>query len=386
MKMQIEPFALEKWQNKHGKQARFNLADTCADCMTLEKLLSLGSASHEGQLAELLELKLTYGEIQGSPELRRLVAKRYAGLTADGIIMMNGAAAANALVMHTLLVPGDRVVSFHPTYQQLHAFPTSLGAEVVLVPLRPKNRFQPDMEELRRAVTPRTKLILLNNPNNPTGTLLDKPMLDSIVAIARSCGAYILSDEICMDLPADERSDSISSIADLYERGIATSSLSKAMSLAALRIGWIACHDRDIISQCMKMRDYTTIGCGALTDRLAAMALARHDSILAHSRQLLRTNLDLLKKWSAEEETISFIPPQGGTSALLRLPSIEGSEAYCKQLLTETGVLLVPGSCFGLEGYVRIGCAMNPDVLRQGLERISDFQEKNSSTAGAGVP
>ncbi|MDQ0112630.1 aminotransferase class I/II-fold pyridoxal phosphate-dependent enzyme [Paenibacillus harenae] len=376
--MHIAPFALEQWQNLHAKQAKYNLADTCADCLTMEQLLSIGGASPAGQLQAMSALKLAYGETQGSQQLRQLAAQRYTSVTADGIVKMNGAAAANALVMFMLLEPGDRIVTFHPTYQQFHAYPASLGAEIVLVPLRPENGFLPDLAELRRAASEGTKLIVLNNPNNPTGTLLDRDMLEEIVSIARSCGAYILCDEICMNLWPGERVRPAPSIADLYERGIATSSLSKALSLPALRIGWIACADRDIISECMKSRDYTTVSCGVLTDRLAAVALIHYDHILARSKQLLRSNIAVLQEWSAKEEAFSFIQPQGGTAALLKLHLPERSESFCKTLLDETGVLLVPGSCFGLEGYARIGCAGKTNVLRQGLTRISEYVHQRS--------
>lgn len=374
--MNIAPFALEQWQSLYSKQAKFNLADTCTDCMSLEQLLSIGGASLEEQLSSLMELKLNYGEIQGSQLLRQLVAQRYKGVKEDGIIMMNGAAAANALVMYSLLQRGDHIITFHPSYPQFYFFPASLGIRVTHIPLDAANNFLPNLADLRRAAKPGTKMILLNNPNNPTGTLLNSSMLEEIVWIARNCGSYILSDEICLSLWPREQSGPVPSIADLYERGIATSSLSKALSLAALRIGWIACADQEIIRECMKHRDYTTVSCGTLTDRLASMALNQYEFILVQSRQLLRSNLSVIEKWAAKEKAFSFFSPQGGTSSLLKLHFLEPSETFCRQLLEETGVLLVPGTFFGLEGYVRIGCAVKTEVLQQGLARISKYVQK----------
>ncbi|RIX50227.1 aminotransferase class I/II-fold pyridoxal phosphate-dependent enzyme [Paenibacillus nanensis] len=371
--MNFPPFALEKWQNKYSKEAKYNLADTCADPLTLKQLLSLGDTTLDEQLSLLLEQKLDYGEIQGLSLLRRLIAEQYSSLTEDQIIMMNGAASANALAIISLVEPGDRVVAFHPSYQQLYALPHSLQAEVRFVPLRPENHFQPDLEELRSAAAPGTKLILLNNPNNPTGTLLSGVVLDDIVSIARSCGAYILCDEIGMRLRPGTVTERIPSIADLYERGIATSSMSKVLSLAGLRIGWIASADQNIIHTCMKLRDYTTVSSSVLTDRIGAIAMAKQDIILGKNRELLRNNLALLKEWSDAEEAYTFVPPQGGTAALLQLHAAGQSESFCKQLLQETGVLLVPGSTFGLEGYARIGCAGKTDTLKQGLAAMSKF-------------
>lgn len=371
--MNIPPFALEKWQNKYSKQAKYNLADTCADSLTLKQLLTLGDTSMDEQLTALLEQKLNYGEIQGSRLLRRLIAQQYSSLTEDHIIIMNGAASANALVITSLVEPGERVVTFHPSYQQLHAIPHSLQAEVILVPLRPEKYFLPNLEELRSAAASGTKLILLNNPNNPTGTLLSAEVLDEIVSIARSCGAYILSDEIGMHLRPGAEADPLPSIADIYERGIATSSMSKVLSLAGLRVGWIASADQNIIHTCMKLRDYTTVSSSVLTDHIGAIAMTKYDIILSRNRELLRNNLALLKEWSDTEEAYTFVPPQGGTAALIRLHAAEQSESFCKQLLQEMGVLLVPGSTFGLEGYARIGCAVKTDILKQGLAAMSKF-------------
>ncbi|MFC4098720.1 aminotransferase class I/II-fold pyridoxal phosphate-dependent enzyme [Paenibacillus xanthanilyticus] len=371
--MEMPPFAVEVWMDRYGKRSRFNLADTCVDCMTLDELLGLGGKEAREQLWNaLVYRKQIYGDSIGSPSLRSAIAKRYKGASPGQVMVMNGALSANALVMMTLLRPGDRVIAFHPTFQQLFEFPAMLGAKVDLLPLRPENDFEPDPDELRRMITPETKLLVINNPNNPTGTLYDREMLMQISAIAREAGAFILCDEVYFNLRPEDR-ETAPSIAEVYERGIATSSLSKTLSLAGIRIGWMTAPS-DVIAACKQNHFYMTISCGILYDQIAVHALTHYDRLLERGRALLSRNVDLLRQWAANEPDIEFHPPQGGAAALLRLTNGRNTVAFCKKLLEQTGVLLTPGACFGLdEGYMRVGCAGKTDVLQEGLAHLHWF-------------
>ncbi len=157
------------------------------------------------------------------------------------MIPTHGAAGANHHVFCSLISAGDRVVSIMPTYQQLYSIPEAIGAEVALMHLKQENDYLPDLAELKALVTPDTKMICINNPNNPTGALMTGAQLQQIVDIARSVDAYILCDEVYRHLTqTDEWSPSI---VDLYEKGISVSSMSKVFSLAGLRLGWIATQD-----------------------------------------------------------------------------------------------------------------------------------------------
>lgn len=371
--MKMPPFAVEVWMDRYGKRSRFNLADTCVDCMTLDELLDLGGKESREQLWNaILYRKQIYGESAGSPGLRSAIARLYEGGSPEQVLIMNGALSANGLVMTTLLQPDDHVIAFHPSFQQLFEYPAMLGAKVDLLQLRPENHFIPDLNELRRMMKPATKLIVINNPHNPTGSLYDRELLTQISGIARKAGAYILCDEVYFNLRADNRPPS-PSIAEVYERGIATSSLSKALSLAGIRAGWISGPD-DVIAACRQNHFYMTISCGILYDRIAYHALSHYDRILDRGRTLLNRNVDILRQWAAHETAVEFIPPQGGAAALLRLKDDRDTVEFCKSLLEQTSVLLTPGVCFGLEsGYLRIGCAGKTDVLQEGLARLGLF-------------
>ncbi|MBM3624566.1 MAG: aminotransferase class I/II-fold pyridoxal phosphate-dependent enzyme, partial [Alphaproteobacteria bacterium] len=245
------------------------------------------------------------------------------------------------------------------------------GAKVDVLRLREENAFLPDLDELRRMVTPSTRVIAVNNPNNPTGSLMDRAFLEAIVEIARSCGAYLLSDEVYRG--ADQHGAGFTaSVADLYDKGISTGSMSKTWSLAGLRVGWIVA-PVELIDRVRIHRDYNTISVGMLNDLLASIALESREAILKRNHGILRTNLSLLDAWIAEEPRLSYVKPKSGTTAWVRLDARMTSRDFCVALLERTGVMFTPGSAMDSEGYIRIGYANNRGVLVEGLARTSEF-------------
>lgn len=235
--MKIRDFGVEIWMNAWENKCEWNLAETCVESLTVAELLEMAGKT-DTILSELLPLKLTYGAIEGSDRLRDLVAGLYGKQNRENVSITHGAIGANALVHETLVERGDRVISVLPTYQQHYSIPESYGADIQILKLREENGFLPDLTELKKLATPGTKLIAINNPNNPTGSLMDEAFLKEIVEIARDCGAWILCDEVYRG--TDQTGDGMTaSIADLYEKGISTGSMSKTYSLAGLRLGWI---------------------------------------------------------------------------------------------------------------------------------------------------
>lgn len=368
--MHIKPFKVEEWMNAYEMEAVYNIAETCVDSFTLEELIRL-SDEPDRFFRELSKKKLTYGHIEGSPAFRSLIARLYETVQPENILATNGAIGANFLVMYSLVAPGDEVVAVHPTYQQIYDVPASFGAEVKLLPLRPENGFMPDLDELRSLVSEKTKLICINNPNNPSGALIKEDMLREIVEIARACGAYLLCDEVYRNLHQDPEVK-VPSIADLYEKGISTSSMSKVYSLAGLRLGWIA-GPPEVIKNCFQHRDYTTISCGMLDDVLAVHALKNRDKIMERNLKIVRDNLQILDEWVNNEPLVSYVKPEAGTTAMLKIDLPIPSEELCIQLFRTTGAFLTPGSCFDMESWVRIGYACETEMLKNGLAKFSEF-------------
>ncbi|KIC22800.1 aminotransferase [Leisingera sp. ANG-Vp] len=368
--MHIEPFGVEIWMNEWETKCEWNLAETCVESLTIEELLQL-AGRNSADLSELLAMKMTYGAIEGSDRLRNAISALYKGQSPENVIVTHGTIGANMLVHKALVERGDRVVAVVPTYQQHYSIPASIGADVHQLRLREENGFLPDLEELRALVTPETKLIAINNPNNPTGALMDRAMLEEIAAIASEAGVWILCDEVYRG--TDQDGDGMTaSIADIYEKGISTAGMSKAYSLAGLRLGWIAA-PAEVIEAVSIHRDYDTISVGMIDDHFAALALENREAVLARSQRITRGNLAILEAWVEQEPRISWVKPRSGTTALLKYDLPMSSREFCVALLQETGVMFTPGSALGMEGYVRIGYANGPEVLKQGLGRVSAF-------------
>lgn len=366
--MKISPFGVEQWMNEWETRCEYNLAETCVASLTMQQLLAM-SGKTEAVLAEMLQLKMTYGAITGSDRLRRLIAGLYQQQSAQTILLTHGTIGANALVYQTLVEPGDTVISVLPTYQQHYAIPASYGARVKILPLREENGFLPDVAELASLVDDSTRLIAINNPNNPTGALIDEALLQEIITVARAAGAWLLSDEVYRG--TNQQGDGYTaSVADLYEKGISTASMSKAWSLAGLRLGWIAAPE-SLLKAVEIHRDYNTISVGVLDDFFASLALENGDKIMARNQTILRDNLRRLDEWVSNEPLIDYIKPQAGTTALLKYDLPLGSRQFCVELLTRYGVMFTPGEALDMEGYVRIGFANDPQVMAEGLRRVS---------------
>lgn len=368
--MKIKAFGVEMWMNEYENNCLYNLAETCVESLTIEELLDF-AGKKDTILGELLPMKLTYGAIEGSDRLRDNVATLYSNQTRENVLITHGAIGANALLHSTIVSPGDRVISVLPTYQQHYSIPESYGAEVKILKLLEENEFLPDLNELKKLVNDNTSLIVLNNPNNPTGSLMDEDFLKQVVEIARSCDAYLLCDEVYRGI--DQAGNGFTtSVADLYEKGVSTSSMSKSFSLAGLRLGWLV-GPVELLEKVNIHRDYNTISVGLIDDHFAAIALENRDKILARSRSITRENLAMLDAWIANEPLISYIKPKSATVALLKYDLDMSSRDFCVKLLESKGVMLTPGSVMDMEGYVRIGFANNPQVMKIGLEKFSEF-------------
>lgn len=369
--MKIKPFAVEEWMNAWEVGAKYNIAETCVDSISINELFELTGEDKTEFLNRLCARRLSYGDIEGLPEFRKGVCGLYKTLNIENIVPTHGASGANHHVFYSLISPGDRVVSIMPTYQQLYSIPESYGADVQILHLSKENNYLPDLEKLRRLVTPETKMICINNPNNPTGALMSEQLLREIVEIARTADAWILCDEVYRHLSQED--GWCPSIVDLYEKGISVSSMSKVFSLAGLRLGWIATHDMSVVKSCLSHRDYNLVSCGVFDEMLAAAALKHRDKLLERSRKIVRENLQILDDWVSSEPHVSYVKPKAGTTALvyydLDIPSYE----FCEEMYKKTGAFVTPGDCFEVPHSMRIGYAYGKQDLIDGLKAISEY-------------
>ena len=355
--------------NAYEHNAQLNLAETCVDPFTLHEFLTL--VREEDFFEKIAKKKLTYGFIEGSPDLRERIAELYDNANPQNVLVTRGAIDANFLVFYSLVETGDTVISVFPSYQQLYSTPKSFGANVKLLKLHEENQWLPDPEELGRLIDEKTSLIVINNPHNPTGSLIKKRLLKKICTIAEDTDAFLLCDESYRGLYVRPE-DSTPSTADLSEKAIVTGSLSKSFSLAGLRLGWIRA-DKEVVDECILHRDYTTISCNIITDALASLAFKHSRRILKRNLNIIRTNHRILAQWLDDEPLIKWIPPIAGSTAFLHYNLPTPSLDLCVRLIREHGVFLVPGSCFEMENYLRIGYGCNTEIIEEGLSRIRSF-------------
>ena len=370
MRMKIEQFAMERFQSTWENQVEINLSESGVHPLRLDELLD-----DPGDRDSFWRQQLGYTQTNGTPPLRDAVAALYQGATRDHVEITNGGAEANFISCWHLLDRADEAVVMVPNYMQVWGLARAFAGTVREWPLREERgaRWRIDLDELERLVTSRTKLILVCNPNNPTGARLTGEELDGICRVAARHGAWVLSDEIYRG--AELREGDTPSMWGRYERVIVTSGLSKAYGLPGLRTGWVLSQPA-LVELLWSHHDYTTIAPGALNDRLATLALqpSRRARILARTRSILRANFPILAGWLASHaDQFAYTAPEAGAIAYVRYHEPVNSTRLVTELRERKSVLIVPGDHFGMDGYLRIGYGAETPQLREGLDRLHDL-------------
>jgi aspartate/methionine/tyrosine aminotransferase len=367
--MKLEQFAMERMQSTYENVVDFNLSESGVQPLRLAELVD-DEAARDALMTEALR----YTQSNGTVPLRKDIASLYPGATSDHVQVTNGGSEANYITTWHLVEPGDEVVLMVPNYMQTWGLARAFGASVKQWPLAERGgRWRVDVDALARDVSPRTKLIVICNPNNPTGARIDEAELDGIAAIASRAGAWILSDEIYRGAELDGRETA--SMWGRTERVIVTSGLSKAYGLPGLRIGWIV-GPPATIAALWSYHDYTTISPGALSDFLARRALApsQRARILARTRAILNENFPIVAGWlDAHGGLFSYVRPEAGAIVYVRYHHAINSTDLVNRLRERKSVLIVPGDHFGMDGYLRIGFGDDVEHLRNGLNRLDDF-------------
>jgi aspartate/methionine/tyrosine aminotransferase len=372
--MKIETFEMERWQSQWENVVEFNLAESGVDPLTVEELLG-----GEEAVRELGRQQMLYNQGNGTVKLRDLISGIYPGATRDNVVVTHGTCEANYLAVWNLVEPGDEVVMMLPNYMQIWGLARGFGARAIPFRLREDARWAPDLDELRRAVSSRTKLIAVCNPNNPTGSVLSESAMDEIAAVARRAGCWLLADEVYQG--AELSGETTPSFWGRYEKTIVNNGLSKAYGLPGLRIGWTVA-PKDLIFELWSYKDYTTIASSVLSDLLARRALqpAMRQRIFERTRSILRRNYPVLEEWMrGHGSEFSVVPPAAGAIAYLRYRHPINSSELMKRCINEQSLLIVPGDHFGMDGFIRLNYGVPADHLREGLARL----DRMLASAGA---
>jgi aspartate/methionine/tyrosine aminotransferase len=348
--MEIAPFALERWFAEYEHHADVMLAESGIRSLPADRF-----DTDPGDLDYVVPTN-------GDPALRETIADRY-DRTADEVLCTSGAQEANLLAFLALLDRDSHAVCVTPTYQSLHELPRAFGS-VTTVDLTPP-RWTLDVDAVADAVEPTTEVIVLNNPNNPTGRYHSEETVEALYDLAADNDAYLLCDEVYRLLTENP----LPPVASMGPHGLSTASLTKAYGLAGARFGWLV-GDSAVVDSAWGWKDYTTISPSAFGQHLARQALGRREAtILRENRELVREHHAIVAGW-VDEHGLTWHDPIGVNGFVTVPDGFADGEAFCRTVVEEESVVLAPGNAFGFPEYFRIGFGLPTDELHEGLERI----------------
>ncbi len=341
--MTIEPFAIERYFAKHEFSARYLLSASDCEGLPMRELIEKSPSPARDMWNQL---KLNYTESQGHPILRGLIAAMYPGLQASNILV----GAPEELIyitMRTLLKPGDHVVVLAPCYQSLASVAKAIGCTVELWYLHEQfGAWEMDLEELARKLNSKTRLVVVNFPNNPTGFLPNKTQFQQLIQMVSTNGATLFCDEMYRFLePTD--TERLPSASTESNNAISLCGMSKSFSLPGLRLGWLACQDESLISRLLVYKDYTTICNSAPSEVLAIMALYASERILSRNVNMIQVNTDLSRKtFEKFPNLVRWIAPSAGSVAFPAWTGNQNLALLVEKWVNERGLMVVPGEYF----------------------------------------
>lgn len=370
--MALPPFLLDDWLERYRHAAiAHDLASSTGVTWTLAEILALAPERAE----TWARLPLNYASAEGDPGLRAAVAALYSAAP-DDVLITTGASEALHAIFASVAERGANVVVPFPAFPPLLELPALHGLEVRSYRLRAERGFALDLDELAGLLDARTKLLLVNTPHNPTGTVLSREELQAVSDLALSRGVALVADEVYW--PLYHRAEPHSAAA--LPQATVVGSLSKAASVSGLRVGWILERDPRRRARTQTARMYFTISNSPLAEFLATAVLRDHERLVAATRARAQANLALLARFAEEQrERLELVVPQGGTTAFPKLRFTADSRPFC-EALARAGALAAPGDCFGLPAHLRVGFG-HDEGFGQALALMGEVLEAASRAA-----
>lgn len=373
--MLLPEFKLESYFAKWEFKAKALLCASDVESYSMQEILGMA----DGECGKLWDgLRLGYTETKGMPLLRKEIAKMYSKAEEDNILCFAGAEEGIYCAMRALLKEGDHVIVVTPCYQSLEILPRCITGNVSTIELKPEKEWELDLSEVEEALSPKTRMIIINFPHNPTGAILKNEDLERLAALARRQGIIILSDEVYRLLELNEN-ETAPALSDVYERGISLSVTSKAFGLGGLRIGWIASQDPELLKTIAEYKHYTSLCNSAPSEILALIALRNRGVILKSRGEILERNLARLDAFfERQNDKFGWVRPKSGPVCFVKLLSGGNPDIFCGQVLEDVGILLLPASVYQYPGpYFRIGFGRKnmPELL----DRFETYVEESLS-------
>ena len=365
--MKLAPALLEEWLREYYFDTEIDIGSSGVQNFSLAELRQVLGITEQ----ELNEVVFDDSPTYGHPRLRRAIAEQWGIGDPRHVMATHGSSEVIFLVINALLRPGDEVVALDPCYFSYRNMAESKGCELKPWRLRFEQQFEPDFDEIKKLITPRTRMVMVNFPHNPTGASVTLEQQQELIRASAQVGAYLVWDTALAALTHD--GPPLPDPHLLYERAISIGTLSKAYGLAGLRVGWCQAAP-EVIEQFVHLRDYTTLYLSPLVELIAARAVEKADDILQVRLPQVHTNLEILDHWVDEHaELIEWVRPRGGVTTFLRFPYVPDIEAFCRRLADERGVLLVPGHCFNCSEHVRLGFGGPTGAFQEALNRLSSL-------------
>lgn len=370
--MSINIFKLEDYLTKYEFTAPYLLCCSDAESFGMQEILEIASPAERGLWDNL---RLSYTEVKGLPVLReQIVESLYPTLHPDDISCFSGAEEGIFCALHTLCELGDHIIVLTPCYQSLLEIPKLKGADVKELSLRKENDWRIDVEEIKGAIKPNTKGIVINFPHNPTGQVITSQELNALVALCEAHDLWLFSDEVYR-LLGNPQEGWAPPAATLYPKALSLGVMSKAFGMAGLRVGWIACQDQGLLKKIECMRHYTSICNSAPSEIISLIALKNKDRILTRNNHIVADNLKLVDKFMEDYKNLfEWVRPQGGCIGFVKYNAQESIESFSERLVKEKGVLLMPAPIYDYpHNYFRIGFGRkNMPIV---LDKFKEFLE-----------
>ena len=346
---------LEDWFDRYQFEVDYDIGESGM------KFFSLGELD-----INLSDVELRYGYHIGQPELRRLLAEQYEGMSAENVAVTTGASESNFCIIAHLVGTEDHIIVEHPTYPSLYEVPRSLGRDLSLLRLEWDEHFKPNMMKLREMVKPNTRLITLTHPNNPTGSQISEEVLHEAIGIAEENDLYLMVDETYRDLTFENPPPPA---ATLSKKAISLSSMSKVWGVPGIRIGWVVA-DTPIIEAVRAVREQITICNSSLGEAIAIEILKRKDELLKRMRKQQLANYKIVKDWMDNQDWLEWREPEGGITGAPRFKKGGPTREFCELLVKKYKTFVVPGYGLEMDDYFRLGYGGDQEELIEGLEML----------------
>jgi capreomycidine synthase len=363
--MEIVTAYLEQWMRDYYFSTDIDIGSSGVENFSMAELRALIGLD----LAPIDKVIFNDSPSCGTDELRNAIAARWGDGDPERVMTSHGSSEIIFLVMHALLRKGDEVVVLDPCYHALRNIAESIGCELKKWKLNFEDNFVPDIAAVKELITPRTRMVIVNFPHNPTGATITREQLKELVDAVSSVRAYLVWDAAFSELTYD--AEPLPDPSLVYDRCITLGTLSKGYGLAGLRVGWCFAKP-ELLNQFVHVRDYTTLYLSPLVEVIAQRAIEKADVLLRMRLERAILNLEIATKWLGQHEAdVRWVRPRGGVTIFAKLPHLADVDGFCHRLAREYGAMVVPGSCFDQPQHLRLGFGGPTTELQDGLNRIS---------------